>query len=227
MEEIIKDFGQWKVPTKWEDVTLQQISELERLYSNDEKKIDIRDVIAILARKTVDEVNALPSEFLEIILSKMEFLETRYEDQEPSNKVVLDGETYLVHTERTLKTGEAIAAQMAISADKYDYPTLLAIICRKDDEVFDSHYENEVLPLRIEMWKKVPALKVMPLIAFFLKLWMLRQSPSVLSSQCEEELSQLANVIETSYKDGGISKRSMKSAKKQLDQLRKSINGTT
>ena len=44
----IKDYGQWKVPSSWAEITLKMYSDLEKL----EKKEDLIDVIPILCNKT-------------------------------------------------------------------------------------------------------------------------------------------------------------------------------
>ena len=41
---------------------------------------------------------------------------------------------------------------------------------RKEGEIFDAKFENEILPSRIEFWKNVSVMKVMPIVSFFLEL---------------------------------------------------------
>ena len=142
---------------------------------------------------------------------------------EPTNKITIDGETYTIHFENQLKVGEYIAADSILKSDRHNYASLLAILCRKDGELYDSHFENEVIEDRIKFWEKQPVTKVLNLITFFLQLANLLYLPTLLSSQVEEAINLTRNHIETSHKNGEISKRSMKSAMKKLAKLKKSI----
>lgn len=223
MDEII-DYGKWTVPSKWEDVTLKQYQEIERYYEDKDKKFDVRDVLHIFTDKSEDEINALPIEFLEEIMSNLLFLQTKPEEKEASNSIEINGEKYSVHTENKLKVGEYIGADTAMKGDKHNYAAILAILCRKEGEIYDSKFENEVLEDRIKMWEKVPVVEVLPIIGFFLQLYITLQTPTLLSSHLMEAIDLTRKDIETSHRNGEISKRSMKSVMKKLRKLEKSIN---
>ena len=68
MKEDIIDFGTFSVPTRWEDLDLATYSEIERYYGDEDKKFDVREVLHIFTHKTVDEINQLPAEFMQILL---------------------------------------------------------------------------------------------------------------------------------------------------------------
>lgn len=223
MEEII-DFGQWVVPTKWEDITLKQFQEIERFYEDKDKDFDVREVLHILTNKGVDEINALPLEFLEEIMSKMVFLQEKPEEKKPTNSVEINGERYTIHTENKLKVGEYVGADTAMKGDKHNYAAILAILCRKDGEIYDSKFENEVLEDRIRMWEGVPVTEILPLIGFFLQLYITLQMPTLLSSKAMEAIDLTRKDIETLHQNGEISRRYMKSQMKKLRKLEKSIN---
>ena len=71
-ENNVIDYGKWNCPTTWNQITLKQYQEIEKFYENAENKsFDAREVIHILCNKTIDEVNALPVEFLDDIMEKM------------------------------------------------------------------------------------------------------------------------------------------------------------
>ncbi len=161
------DYGKWKVPTKWEDLTLKQFQDIERYLNDKEQKFDIRKLIQIYTNKTEDEVFALPVDFLDLILTKMEFLKTKPEQKEPKNSVKINGETYTVHNENKLRVGEYVAVDTAMKGDGHNYAAMLAILCRKEDEIYDSHFENEVLEGRIKMWEQTPVMDVLPIVGFF------------------------------------------------------------
>lgn len=223
MEEII-DYGKWVVPTKWEDVTLKQFQEIERFYEDKDKDFDVREVLHIFTNKGIDEINALPLEFLEEIMRNLLFLKERPEEKKPTNSVTINGERYAVQIENKLKVGEYVATDTALKGDKHNYAAILAILCRKDGELYDSKFENEVLEDRIKMWEGVPVTDVLPIIGFFLQLYITLQMPTLLSSKAVEAIDLTRKDLETLRANGGISKRYMKSQMKKLRKLEKSIN---
>ena len=224
MDNETIDYGKWTVPTRWEEVTLKQFQEIERYYEDKDKKFDVREVLHIFTDHTQDEINALPVDFLEDIMTHLIFLQTKPEDKEPSNKIMIDGEEYTIHTENKLRTGEYIASDTAMKGDRHNYAAILAILCRKDGEIYDSHFENEVLEERIKLWEKQPVVNILPLIGFFFELYIVSQMPTQLYSKVEEALDLTRKDIETLQKNGEISKRCMKSQMKKLKKLEKYIN---
>lgn len=218
------DFGSINLPTKWEELSLKQFQEIEKYYSEHEGEFKITDIIHIMCGKSVDEINAMPLEFLDIISDKLEFMTTPMEKAVPTKEVEVNGEKYVIHTEEQLKVGEYVAADTILKNDSHNYAALMAILCRKEGEVYDSKFENEELMKRIEMWEKVPVMKVMGIISFFLTCYTLSVTPTLLSSEVEEAINLTRNSIETSAKNGQISRRCMKSAMKKLRKLEKSIN---
>lgn len=225
MAEIIKDFGSITVPKSWNDITLKQFQEISRYYGEQEEQsnFDVRDILTILINKDVDYINELPSEFLETILTHLAFIVTTPEVKEPSNKIVIDGEEYIVHNDKQLKTGEYIAADTALKGDKYNYAAILAIICRKEGEKYDSRFENEILEDRIKLFEKQPVINILPIINFFLSCYIILQTPTRLSSQIEETINLIQQNGESLVANGEISKHYMKSVNKKLKKLKKSI----
>ena len=221
--EVIKDFGSINVPDSWDKITLKKYQEIELFYENKDDNFNLMDVLDIMIEKDKDYIQSLPVEFLDSILDKLSFLAEKPDVGEPTNKIIIDGETYSIHFENKLKVGEYIAADTIMKKDKHNYAALLAILCRKDDEQYDSKFENEVIEGRIKMFEEQPVLKVMSLISFFFLLSNLFTLPTLLSSNIEEAINLTAKNIETSQKNGEISKRCMKSQMKKLEKLRKSI----
>lgn len=166
-DENIIDYGSINLPTKWEELTLGQYQEIERYYSDKKENFKITDIIHIMCGKTVDEINEMPLEFLDIISDKLSFMTTPMKSAEPTKEVKINGEKYVIHTEEKLKVGEYVAADTILKSDVHNYAALMAILCRKEGEIYDSKFENEVLPKRIEMWEKQPVMTVMGIIAFF------------------------------------------------------------
>ena len=170
MKEIIKDYGEWYCPTKWDDVTLKMFSDIERYYSEKDKEFDSREVLHILTNRSVDDINQLPIEFAEMLINKMQFLQTYPKEEKPTNKIVIDGEEYHINFQEKLKTGEYVAVDTVLKGDRHNYAAILAILCRKDDEIYDAKFENEVLPSRIELFEKQSITRVLPIMSFFFTL---------------------------------------------------------
>ena len=223
MDNII-DLGVWNVPKSWDEVTLKQYQEIERYYDGKEENFDVRKVLHILTNHSEDEINMLPIDFLEKIMVSLSFLQEPIKEEEPRNWIEINGERYTVHTENQLKTGEYIASDTLLKGDKHNYSGLLAILCRKEGELYDSKFEAEVLEDRIKLFEKQPITKILCIIGFFLQLYITSMTPFLLSSKVREAIDLTRKDIETSAKNGELSKRSMKSLMKKLRKLEKSIS---
>ena len=222
---VEKDFGEWKVPQSWDDLTLGKFQELEKLYDGDEneRKFDVRDVLDLMTDRTKDEINELPIEFTDSLLRKMYWLHEQPDFGKPSNKVIIDGVQYTVHNENEMKFGEYVALDTAMKGDKHNYAAMLAILCRKEGEIFDAKFENEILPSRIEFWKNVSVMKVMPIVSFFLELSSMSLQVSQLSLEIQEGINHILKHIETSKQNGVFSALYTKWQVRKLKKLQKSI----
>lgn len=221
-KEII-DLGEWKTPKSWDDITLKKFQELERFYDDKDDDFDLRNVIHIMCGKSVDEVNQLPVDFMEKIMNEMDFLYSPISEEEPTNIIEIDGEKYIINFMEKLKVGEYVDVDTVIKSDKYDYASMLGIICRKEGEIYDSRFIAEEFDKRKVMFENVPITKVIPIVKFFFRLWLISTMPTLLSSKVEEELDHIQQNIETSIRNGDSSAHSMRSAMKTLRKLRKSI----
>ena len=223
---VEKDFGEWKVPSSWDDLTLGKFQELERLYDTEDgnkRKFDVRDVLDLMTDRTKDEINELPIEFTDSLLRKMYWLHEQPQFGKPSNKITIDGVQYTVHNENEMKFGEYVALDTALKGDKHNYAAMLAILCRKDGEIFDAKFENEILPSRIEFWKNVSVMKVMPIVSFFLELSSMSLQVSQLSLEIQEGINHILKHIETSKQNGVFSALYTKWQVRKLKKLQKSI----
>lgn len=222
-KENIIDLGQWNTPKGWNELTLKQFQSIEEYYADKDKEFDVRDVLELFTDHSREEIDQLPIEFVERLLEQLEWIKEAPSWGEPSNKVEIDGVEYKVNIQDKLKTGEYIALDTVLKGDKHNYAAMLAVMCRKDGELYDSKFENEILGDRIKMWEKVPVVKVMPIVAFFLSLWVVLQKNTQLSSMVEEAINLTAKNIETSRKNGDLSMLSTKLLMRKLKKLRKSI----
>lgn len=221
----IIDLGEWKVPVSWNDVDLKTFEAIEQYYSDKDKRFDVREVIHILCHKTVDEVNELPSEFLETIMTHLAFIKTNI-DYTPSPSITINGEEYSINVQQKLKVGEYVSIDTITRANPYDYSSVLAVLCRKEGEIYDSKFEAEKFEERKEMFANTSAVKVMPLIGFFLNCYELQKSFSLLYSITEEQLNRIQKNLEDSHSVGMLKKRSLKRQMKTLRKLLESSKNT-
>lgn len=222
--ENIIDYGDWTVPKGWNELTLKQFQDISRFYADKDKSFNAVDVLEVFTAHSKDEIDQLPIEFVERLLGALKWLSEPPKYGEPTSSLVIDGVRYTVNVQEKLKTGEYIAVDTLMKDDKYNYAALLAILCRKEGEIYDSKYENEVLPSRIAFWEKQPMLECMRIASFFLNLWLVSEQRTLLSSQVMEALDLTQRHIETSHRNGEISRLSMKLLMRKLKKLRKSIS---
>lgn len=223
-EKIIIDLGVWNLPKSWDDVTLAKFSNLQRIKGEGEAQI--YDLLQALCDKTKDEVMQLPIEFVEKMLNRMDFIYTTPEIEAPTNKIEIDGETYQVNYLEKLKAGEYISFDTVIKSDQYNYAAMLAILCRKPDEIYDSKFEAEKFEDREKMFGNQPITKILPIINFFLNLYMVSEMPSHLYSQVEEAINLTRQDIENSPNLGHSRKFFLKWRVKKLQKLLKSSKNT-
>ena len=224
IEDEIMDFGEWILPTKWEDITLEQWSKIQELYGESEdKELDLTELIHILANKPKEEVKQLPIDFLEKILASLTFLNIKPKEEKPLPRIEIDGVKYEINIMEKMKVGEYIDTTTLIKNDKYNYPMLFGIICRKKNEKYDDDFIADVLPSRIEMFSKQPITNILPLMGFFLTKWNLSNQISNLYSMVEEALNHTHQDITSSIQNGVITKHYGKSLEKRLKGYEKQI----
>ena len=216
------DLGEFTVPTKWDDITLLMYEDMERYYADKDEPVRLLDVLHILTNKTEDEINDLPVEALDLITEKLSFIKDEPK-VESTNKITIDGEEYIINTMEKLKLGEYVALDAAKKNDPYDFASMLAILCRKNGEKYDSTFEAELFQKRKEMFEKIPITKVFGLINFFFLYAGTLGILSQLYIQAEEDLNYIQQTIKNSTKIGAFKKWRMNSQVKKLQKSLKSI----
>ena len=205
--ETVLDFGDIKVPTKWEEVTLQMLSDYltlshekeealkkdkleakknkqEAPNEKDEKyTITDKDILRIFTNFDISKYDILPVELYEAIMSNFSFLVEDMPVMKPSKELFFNNVHFVINDMESLKVKEYEDADMVMRNNQYDYPSLLAILCReckgkKTDHVtgitylinedYNTEFANHIFDARREMFAKMPMTKVMPLISFFL-----------------------------------------------------------
>lgn len=220
--ENVIDLGKWTVPTKWEDVTLEMFQKIEKYYSDKDKDFDVREVLDIFTDHTRDEIDQLPINFTDKLLNELSFLKEQPKYGDASPKIEIDGEEYCINVMEKLKTGEYVAIDTILKSDPHDYISILAVLCRKNGEIYDSKFEAEVFEERQKLFAKQPVLKIMPLVSFFLSLYIVRMTHSQLYSEVEEGLNLIQQNIDNSENLGVFKRRSLNSQMKKLRKLLKS-----
>lgn len=208
-------------PLSWDEITLKQYQDIETLYDKNENATMI-DILGVISDKTPKELKTLPFDvFEETIMPQLTFLNEKPEEKEPTNKIVIKGETYFVNFMEKMKTGEFIDSQMVLQNDKHNYAMLLAILCRKQGEIYDDDFIANVLNDRVKMYEQQPITNILPIVAFFLQLWTQLNLPSLLSFKIEETIDLTLQSLQ-SLKKGGVGKTlSTLLLKRKLQKLKK------
>lgn len=264
--ETAYDFGSITVPTKWDEVTLQMLSDYlalskekeealekdkaqaerdktEMPNEKDEKyNITDKDLLKCFTDFDMDKYDILPVELYNSIMSNFSFVLEDMPQWKPSNHLSYNGIEFTINTTEAMKVREYEDAEMILRNNMYDYPSLLAVLCRKVtgiktdnvtglswevNEVYDSEFANKIFDARREMFAKMPITKVMPLIGFFL----IRKIESTSLSQnslttIAQNLYDTLQVIEDSHKTTGLQKLFLRHRMIKLRKLKKYIKST-
>ena len=238
METVI-DFGDIKVPTKWEEVTLQMLSDYltlshekeealkkdkleakknkqEAPNEKDEKyTLTDKDILKIFTNFDISKYDILPVELYESIMSNFAFLIEDMPVMKPSNELYYNDIHFVINFMKSLKVKEYEDADMVLRNNRYDYPSLLAILCReckgkKTDHItgqtylinedYDTEFANHIFDARREMFAKMPMTKVMPLISFFLLKGLesnnhFQNSISIIARQLKEAVENMQDLL--------------------------------
>ena len=210
------DFGKVTIPTKWEDITLKQFCELMRVYDK-----DILDVLEVLSGRTKSELRQMPADFIDTMMQHLQFMNIPL-NVEADSKIVINGEEYKVNYTEKLKFGEWTDAETVLK--EKDYAGLLAILARKDGEIYDDDFIANELDKRIELFNSLSITKALVLLNFFLKLklrYILYSQKSLENSK--EAVESLVQCIKSSLKGGDGKKLDLIYAKIKLRRLEKSL----
>ena len=224
---VVKDYGNINVPTSWNDITLRQFVKLMRLQEEEGKEEpSIVDIMAVLTDTDKKYIYSLPSDFANTIMAHLLFLNEPLKE-EPKAEVEINGEKYKINYMEKLKFGEYTDANTVMANDKFDYASLLAILCRKEGEKYDDDFIADHIEKRTEMWNNQPITKVYPLVCFFLTLSALSgKHLQHYMTDAEQAINQSLTHIEDSLKVGGLKKFSLSyvKARWKLKKLRKCMS---
>lgn len=188
-----------------------------RVYDKDDK--DILDVLEVLSGKTKSELRQMPADFIDTMMQHLQFMNIPL-NVEADSKIVINGEEYKVNYTEKLKFGEWTDAETVLK--EKDYAGVLAILARKDGEIYDDDFIANELEKRVELFNSLSITKALVLLNFFLKL----KLNSILYSQkslenSKEAIESLVQCIKSSLKDGDGNIFSTLSARIKLRRLEK------
>lgn len=210
-EEVVKDFGSIKVPTKWEEVSLGQFEKIMKLTGGESKRVDVMTLLSILTGQDEDYINSLPASFVETLMAHLIFLNDNPRTYDhTASQIKIGGDFYSIHFLEELKFGEYVEVNESIKNDPLDYSSILAILCRKDGEAFDEDFAANKFKQRKEMFQQQPVTEILPLIGFFLKLFLLSRANSQgCLTELESATNQLLQHTNSSVSNGDGGKRSL------------------
>ena len=216
------------VPTNWDEITLGTYQKLQEYYKSlkDDEPIDTIKFIALLSNYTEDEVLLLPVAFVNNIVLKLDFLK-KIPNPNVSNKITISGETYYLLNMDEMKFGEFTDVNMSIKNNPNDYASILAILCRKPNEIYDQEFINKRFEERKKLFESISVNQALSVLGFFLKYYEQYRIPSEdCINQLRQEVELYATSIENSLKNGayrGLStffaKRKLKKYQKLLKQI--------
>ena len=210
------------IPTSWDEITLNIFIKLQSLYAN-ENKPSFNEIISVLTNIELNELNEYPYFIIEKLMDKLDYLSQEITDK-VSNKIEINGETYQINYLEHLKFGEYVDVNTVIDGDKNNFKAILAILCRKEGEIYNDDFIALELNKRMDMFDMQPITKVYPLINFFLTLSM--TSEHNMKSYLEN-LKDLANHTVQHYinslKSGLGRKRFLNWRMRKLQKLKKSL----
>lgn len=210
------------IPTSWDEITLNTFIKLQSLYAN-ENKPSFNEIISVLTNIELNELNEYPYFIIEKLMDKLDYLSQEITDK-ASNKIEINGETYQINYLEHLKFGEYVDVNTVIDGDKNNFKAILAILCRKEGEIYNDDFIALELNKRMDMFDMQPITKVYPLINFFLTLSMTSEHNM---KQYLENLKDLASHTVQHYinslKSGLGRKRFLNWRMRKLQKLKKSL----
>ena len=211
------------MPLSWEEITLEMFQEISKLYDND-KKPTITDILSVLTNIKKEELEQYPVEVMNTIIQQAQYIQST-PTNEVKNEIIVDGEKYFINYENELRFKEFVDAQTLIESNNRDYASLLAILCRKPNELYTDDYIAKEFDKRVEMFNKQPITKILPIVNFFLNYWVVLEKTSKESlTTIKEAANQYLVHIGNSLRSGAGRNVSMRFRMKKLQALKKQLN---
>lgn len=200
-DTVIRDFGEYNIPTCWDGVTLEKFVKLQNDIDDTNEFTSLASIISIMSDKPYSEVTDLPYDFIESIMARLSFMRNMPE-VEAKNEVEIDGEKYIINYQNKLVFGEYTNVQMLLQNDKYAYAEVLAVICRKVNEEYSNKFIIDNFDERVKLFNSCPITKIMPVVSFFLAYYTLSTQSTNICSNIHQQLTQNAPKERNSQKTG-------------------------
>lgn len=223
------DLGKYHIPTSWSELTLKQwcnyLRKADMTKDGNVSLFDTLEAFSDIPRKIIMQ---LPTDLFEAIVGQLKWV-VEEPNIQPTNKITINGEGYIINHLEKLKVKEYYDVTTLMENDKFNYPALFAILCRKKDEIYDEDFLADKFEERIEMFEKINAIEGMKLIAFFLNLFVTFNQHLTnysMVNQIRQEVTELVENIKNSQNHMGCSILSrvrqnmiMRKLKKYLNQI--------
>lgn len=209
------------MPLSWDEVNLQMFQDLSKLYDNDNKPT-ITDILAVLTNIDTKELEQYPTEIIETIIKQAQFIYHSPTDK-VENQIIIENERYFINYEDELRFKEFVDSQTLLEGNNRDYASLLAILCRKQGEIYNDDYIATKFNQRRDLFLKQPITKILPIVTFFLNLWVVCEKFINQSSQLKQETNKYLDSIGNLLTNGVGKKHTMKSQMKRLQTLKQQI----
>ena len=182
-----------------------------KLTGGDNKSVDVISLLCIMTGQDEDYINSLPASFVETLMAHLIFLNDNPRTYDTtSNEIKIGNDLYSIHFLEELKFGEYVEVNESIKNDPLDYSSILAILCRKNGEAFDEDYVANKFKQRKEMFQQQPVTEILPIIGFFLKLFLLsRDNSQGCLTELESATNQLLMHTNSSVSNGDGEKHSL------------------
>jgi hypothetical protein len=223
---------------KWNKEHPEEKKEMPK--EDDEKyTLTDKDLLEVFTDFDISKYDILPVELYNSIMGNFAFVLKQME-YKPSKELQWNNQNFIINDMEALKVKEYEDSEMVIRNDPFDYPSLLAILCRlrngkKTDnatglswyvnEDYTTEFANKVFDARREMFRTMPVTKAMPLIAFFLmkSLEYTAASPNSLRTLARQ-LDELVVTTLDSVKNMGLRRWLYLPQTIKLKRLKKSID---
>lgn len=213
------------MPLGWHEITLEMFQEISKLYDND-KKTTITDILSVLTNIKKEELEQYPVEVMDVLISQVQYIQST-PTNEIKNEIIIDGEKYFINYENELRFKEFVDSQTLLESNNRDYASLLAILCRKQGEMYTDDYIAKEFDKRVEMFNKQPITNILPVVNFFLNYWVVLEKTSKESlTTIKEAASKYLEHIENSVRSGLGRNATMRFRMKKLQTLKKQLNCT-
>lgn len=212
------------IPKQWDDIKLKDYKNLMNFYKEHNNQPTEIQLLSYFMEINENEIYNLDNDLVMEYVKKLQFLKNPISNKQ-FNFIFINNEKYFVNHLEKLKFKEFVDTQTVLENDKYDYTSMLAILCRKEGEIYNDDFIANKFEKRKEIFDNQPITKIMPIVNFFLTLCLISENFfRQYSIIAEEQLSRLQNNIKNSPKNGAgqklISKLAMTKLKTWKKQLR-------